>query len=75
MRARVAGLIEPLLLLLIRALLPARGRRRASPLQLPDTGPPLPPDSGHPQDDLEAHLFLYDTPLVRPYLHDVEVFA
>ncbi|MER6025310.1 hypothetical protein [Streptomyces sp. NPDC001851] len=75
MRARIPGLIESLLLLLIRALLPARGRRRATLLQLPDAGPPLPPRSCHPHDGPEARLFLYDTPLVRPYLHDVEVFA
>ncbi|MEU6666649.1 hypothetical protein [Streptomyces sp. NPDC046727] len=73
MRACIPGLIESLLLLLIRALLPARGRRRASPPRLPDTGPPLPLHRRRPHDGLEAHLFLYDTPLVRPYLHDVEV--
>ncbi|EST28162.1 hypothetical protein [Streptomyces roseochromogenus] len=74
MRARTAGVIESLLLLLIRALLPARGRRRAGLIQLPDMHPPLTtrPDPPH---DAEAHIFWYDTPLVRPYLQEVEVFA
>ncbi|OLZ71386.1 hypothetical protein AV521_10515 [Streptomyces sp. IMTB 2501] len=74
MRARIAGVIESLLLLLIRALLPARGRRRASPAQLQDADSLL---TTHPirRRDTEAHLFWYDTPLVRPYLHEVEVFT
>ncbi|GHD99936.1 hypothetical protein GCM10010339_12900 [Streptomyces alanosinicus] len=74
MRARTAGLIEPLLLLLIRTLLPARGRRRADLIQLPDPEPSLTTCAVH-RHDAEAHLFWYDTPLVRPYLREVEVFA
>ncbi|KUN08225.1 hypothetical protein AQI95_09980 [Streptomyces yokosukanensis] len=74
MRARIAEVIEPLLLLLIRALLPAQGRRRASPPQLTYAELPLTTQSVH-RRDAEAHLFWYDTPLVRPYLREVEVFA
>ncbi|MGW1282802.1 hypothetical protein ACWDBD_05410 [Streptomyces sp. NPDC001118] len=74
MRARIAGVIESLLLLLIRALPPARGRRRAFPAQLPDADPPLITRPVR-RRDTEAHLYWYDTPLVRPYLHEVEVFV
>ncbi|MER6674426.1 hypothetical protein [Streptomyces sp. NPDC000983] len=64
MRAHTTGFLESLLLPLLRALLPARGRhrgrRREIPAQLPLTTRPL------PQRRTEDHE--YDTPLVRPYL-------
>ncbi|MGX5188864.1 hypothetical protein ACWKT5_40770 [Streptomyces avermitilis] len=72
MRGRNAGLWESLLLALARALLPARGRHRALPLQgrgrdrllAPATASPL-----RPRRPLDARQpFELDTPLVRPYL-------
>ncbi|MXM68492.1 hypothetical protein GR925_35055 [Streptomyces sp. HUCO-GS316] len=74
MRERTAAFIESLLLALVRALLPARGRHRAVPV------PPQPPVTallaaapvspvrrpGRPLDDVRP--FEHNTPLVRPYL-------
>ncbi|GHI06685.1 hypothetical protein AQI88_30490 [Streptomyces cellostaticus] len=76
MRARTAGFIESLLLLLIRALLPARGRHRAVPARLPYPARPLTTRTGRPPA-LDAHLIdiAYDTRLVRPYLLTPEVAA
>ena len=67
MRERTARLIESLLLLLVRALLPARGRHRATtPAQLAPADDPLPASSArHPVD---VWPFEPDTRLVRPYL-------
>ena len=61
MRERVVRFLEPLLLPLVRALLPARGRHRATVLhQLAVMEEPL--------ARAHADRFHYDTPLVRPYL-------
>lgn len=68
MRARTAGLIDSLLLSLVRALLPARGRHRAGTPQPPFTEPPLTAPTGHRVD---VCPFEWDTPLVRPYLLEV----
>ncbi|WP_210592526.1 hypothetical protein [Streptomyces sp. GESEQ-35] len=65
MRERTARCIESLLLVLIRALLPARGRHRAAPSQLPPIERPLAAPPGRP---LHTCPFEPDTPLVRPYL-------
>ncbi|MEU9284223.1 hypothetical protein AB0D57_05710 [Streptomyces sp. NPDC048275] len=63
------GFLELLLLALVRALLPARGRHRAAPVQPPGQESPLtlasPSPSGHP---LDVWPFEPDTHLVRPYL-------
>ncbi|MGW0754930.1 hypothetical protein ACWD1Y_00280 [Streptomyces sp. NPDC002814] len=74
MRERTAQVIESLLLALIRALLPAHGRHRATSVQPPDTDLPL---AAHPTRPhaLDVHPFAYDTPLVRPYLHGAEMSA
>ncbi|MEU3933870.1 hypothetical protein AB0E85_17785 [Streptomyces sp. NPDC029044] len=68
LRLRAAELCESLLLTLVRLLLPARGRHRAvapsRPRPLPPPARPLPPEP------LEI-----DTPLVRPYLRALEVYA
>ena len=71
-------LVTTLCELLLRVLLPARGRHRATPATAP-------PDSREPwapatpacrcQLPLGARSFEWDTPLVRPYLRDVEVSA
>ncbi|MFJ8469318.1 hypothetical protein [Streptomyces swartbergensis] len=76
MRLRIAELCESVLLLLVRILLPARGRHRATPAHGPWTiphSPPTPTPTTRPLDAEEP--FVMDTPLVRPYLHTVEVFA
>ncbi|MCT9142279.1 hypothetical protein [Streptomyces violarus] len=69
LRLRAAELCESLLLTLVRLLLPAQGRHRATPdrrsLPLPDPPPRL----------LDAEPLVMDTPLVRPYLHALEVYA
>ncbi|MET9391695.1 hypothetical protein ABZY20_14970 [Streptomyces sp. NPDC006624] len=68
MRLRIAEVCESVLLLLVRLLLPARGRHRARhPLAVPDS-PPAP-------DPLPVEPLLMDTPLVRPYLRALEVSA
>ncbi|MFF7789567.1 hypothetical protein [Streptomyces sp. NPDC007991] len=67
MRLRIAELCEVVLLLLVRTLLPARGRHRA-------TSAPSPPTRGALPLAPEEPLVM-DTPLVRPYLDTVEVFA
>ncbi|MEU1850224.1 hypothetical protein ABZ499_13360 [Streptomyces sp. NPDC019990] len=80
LRLLLAALCESLLLALVRLLLPGQGRHRAAP---EDRGLPLPlPD--HPpasaahrllKADAGADAYEMDTPLVRPYLHALEVFA
>ncbi|MET9525941.1 hypothetical protein [Streptomyces coeruleorubidus] len=67
MRLRIAELCESVLLLLVRILLPARGRHRATSAAL------LPPPCARPLAAEEP--LVMDTPLVRPYLRTVEVFA
>ncbi|MCF1598664.1 hypothetical protein [Streptomyces muensis] len=42
MRERTAGLMKPLLIALVRVLLPSRGRHRAAPPQPPLITRPLP---------------------------------
>ncbi|MFH8661233.1 hypothetical protein [Streptomyces afghaniensis] len=74
MRLRIAELCESVLLLLVRILLPARGRHRATPAQRPWTIPHSPPTSTPRPLDVEEPLVM-DTPLVRPYLRTVEVFV
>jgi hypothetical protein len=72
-RLRIAELCESALLLLVRILLPARGRHRATPAQRPWTIPHSPPTlTTRP---LKTEPLVMDTPLVRPYLRTVEVFA
>ncbi|MFC7263796.1 hypothetical protein [Streptomyces lutosisoli] len=66
MRERIAGLIELLLLALVRTLLPARGRHRAVPARLPDCD--RPPSPVHPRRSVDVWPFEPDTHLVRPYL-------
>lgn len=70
MRERIAGLRELLLLALLRALLPARGRHRAAvPPQPPVQRRPLEPSSPLPTGGpLDVWPFEPDTSLVRPYL-------
>ncbi|MFH8901980.1 hypothetical protein ACH4HG_37210 [Streptomyces coeruleorubidus] len=74
MRLRIAELCESVLLLLVRILLPARGRHRATPARWPSAIPHSPPTPTARPFDVEEPLVM-DTPLVRPYLHTVEVFA
>ncbi|MGK5696799.1 hypothetical protein ACSNOJ_28595 [Streptomyces sp. URMC 128] len=74
MRLRIAELCESALLLLVRILLPARGRHRAAPAQRPWTIPHSPPTSTPRPLDVEEPLVM-DTPLVRPYLRTAEVFV
>ncbi|MGW1745450.1 hypothetical protein ACWCRD_07515 [Streptomyces sp. NPDC002092] len=67
MRERTAGFIELLLLAIVRALLPARGRHRAAPAaQLPPTEQPLAAPGTH--RPLDVWPFEPDAHLVRPYL-------
>jgi hypothetical protein len=73
-RLRIAELCESVLLLLVRILLPAHGRHRATPAQRPWTIPHSPPTSTPRPSDVEEPLVM-DTPLVRPYLRTVEVFV
>jgi len=62
MRERIAGFCALLLLAIIRALLPARGRHRAAPTQSPLQEVTLAPP-------LDVWPFEPDAqPLVRPYL-------
>ncbi|MGI5426811.1 hypothetical protein [Streptomyces sp. CA-179760] len=70
MRLRIAELCESLLLTLVRLLLPARGRHRAA---TPTLRPPPPP--AHTPRPLHVEPLLMDTPLVRPYLHALEIYA
>jgi len=65
MRERIAGFCELLLLTLVRALLPTRGRHRTAPDQLHSAIPPLAVSPGRP---LDVWPFEHDTHLVRPYL-------
>ncbi|MGW0612602.1 hypothetical protein [Streptomyces sp. NPDC002788] len=65
MRLRIPELCESVLLLLVRILLPVRGRHRATPAR---PSPALP-------HSLDEEPLVMDTPLVRPYLNTVEVFA
>ncbi len=67
LRLLAAELCASLLLTLVRLLLPARGRHRAA---TPPTLRPLPP-----RRPLPAEPLVMDTPLVRPYLHSLEVYA
>ncbi|MDQ0749486.1 hypothetical protein QF034_003717 [Streptomyces africanus] len=69
MRLRIAELCEAVLLLLVRSLLPARGRHRAT------SAPPPPTPSALPLPLVAEEPLVMDTPLVRPYLNNVEVFA
>jgi hypothetical protein len=57
--------------LLLRVLLPARGRHRAAPAA--SVAPAVP--MCRCQLALGAESFEWDTPLVRPYLRDLEVSA
>jgi hypothetical protein len=66
-RLRIAELCESVLLILVRILLPARGRHRAT------AAPPLPTPAARPLATEETSVI--DTPLVRPYMNTVEVFA
>ncbi|MGX1561401.1 hypothetical protein [Streptomyces sp. NPDC055509] len=59
-----------LLLPLLRLLLPAHGRHRATPDRLPPP-PPEPPRRRSPY----VEPLVMDTPLVRPYLHHLEIYA
>lgn len=68
LRLRAAGLCESLLLTLVRLLLPARGRHRTVAPVVPR---PLPP----PTRPLQPEPLEIDTPLVRPYLRALEVYA
>ncbi|GGY96212.1 hypothetical protein [Streptomyces poonensis] len=65
MRVRLAEACEFVLLVLLRALLPARGRHRSVvvPAQSPACSPPVRPQATHDAQPRE-----WDTPLVRPYL-------
>ncbi|MFI6377329.1 hypothetical protein [Streptomyces sp. NPDC050546] len=65
LRLRAAELCESLLLTLVRLLLPARGRHRAAT----ESPPPRIPQPLH------VEPLLMDTPLVRPYLRDLEIYA
>jgi hypothetical protein len=65
MRERTARFVELLLIALVRALLPARGRHRAAPAQLPALAQPL---ATTPVRALDGWPFEQDTHLVRPYL-------
>ncbi|MFF5254996.1 hypothetical protein ACFY4K_23555 [Streptomyces leeuwenhoekii] len=60
LRLRLAALCETALLALVRLLLPAEGRHRATALPPPPAPPHDPPPALDP-------VWL-DTPLVRPYL-------
>ncbi|MEU4469266.1 hypothetical protein AB0G20_37190 [Streptomyces sp. NPDC024017] len=71
MRLRLAELCESALLALVRLLLPARGRHRAT---APPPPRPLPPPVQLPRT-LHVEPFEMDTPLIRPYLHALEVYA
>ncbi|MFD8220382.1 hypothetical protein ACFV2U_43610 [Streptomyces sp. NPDC059697] len=67
MAERIAGFCELLLLALVHALLPARGRHRAAPAQLPDVDrSPAPSTQVHRPVDVRP--FERDAHLVRPYL-------
>ena len=68
LRLCAAELCESLLLTLVRLLLPARGRHRAVAPSLPRPLPP--PPRPLPPEPLEI-----DTPLVRPYLRALEIYA
>ncbi|MEV0937970.1 hypothetical protein OG418_27735 [Streptomyces phaeochromogenes] len=71
-------LVTRLCELLLRVLLPARGRHRATPTTAPrDRREPWAPAAPacRCQLTLGARSFEWDTPLVRPYLRDVEVSA
>ncbi|MEU9570289.1 hypothetical protein AB0D62_10420 [Streptomyces massasporeus] len=70
MRLRLATLCESLLLALVRLLLPARGRHRAVGPALRASPPPVRIARPLPVEPL--HM---DTPLVRPYLHALEIYA
>ena len=71
-------LVTTLCELLLRVLLPARGRHRATPTAAPSgrsaSWAPATP-ACRCQLPLGARSFEWDTPLVRPYLRDVEVSA
>ncbi len=69
LRLRLAELCESLLLALVRLLLPAQGRHRAHP------DPPQLPPPAHPRRLLAPEPLVMDTPLVRPYLNDLEIYA
>lgn len=74
MRPRIAELCESVLLLIVRRLLPARGRHRAVPARRSWALPHSPPTPSARPLDVEEPLVM-DTPLVRPYLHTEEVYA
>ena len=73
MRLRVAQLCESALILLVRTLLPARGRHRATPARRVSAVPHYPP--AHSPRPLRVEPLEMDTTLVRPYLHALEVSA
>ncbi|MEV5428283.1 hypothetical protein [Streptomyces sp. NPDC052701] len=60
LRLRLAGLCETALLALVRLLLPAGGRHRATAPRPPSLSTHSPPPAVEP--------VWFDTPLVRPYL-------
>jgi len=70
MRERVAEFCELVLLAMVRALLPARGRHRAFGARPPVRERLLAPvpDAAGADRPLDAWPFEPDTPLVRPYL-------
>ncbi|WP_328340472.1 hypothetical protein [Streptomyces violaceus] len=70
LRLRAAELCESLLLTLVRLLLPAQGRHRAA---APDRLPLPPPEP--PRRRPYPEPLVMDTPLVRPYLHALEIYA
>ncbi|MCX3063888.1 hypothetical protein [Streptomyces beihaiensis] len=67
MRERTALLVESLLLALVRALLPARGRHRVNPAQPHAAERPLAALPARPLP-LDVWPVERDTHLVRPYL-------
>ncbi|MGW0334538.1 hypothetical protein ACWD0J_22170 [Streptomyces sp. NPDC003011] len=71
MRERITGLSAVLLLALVRALLPARGRHRAVRTGLTVGQSPSAPAAATSASKCRpfvAGSFEHDTPLVRPYL-------
>ncbi|MER7897307.1 hypothetical protein ABTX62_14605 [Streptomyces sp. NPDC096046] len=73
MRLRIAEPGESALLLLVRLLLPARGRHRARTAVR--RAPAVPHSPPHTRRPLHMEPLVMDTPLVRPYLRALEVSA
>ncbi|MFF6999478.1 hypothetical protein ACFY93_31690 [Streptomyces sp. NPDC008313] len=70
MGAWITELYESLLRALLRTLLPARGRHRAPAAGAPPDRPPVaaPRPVHHRCRPIDAGQYVWDTPLVRPYL-------